>query len=214
MKHIIPIVALVYAAILLAGCSQLKEKEQDMNSPLAKKLTRFAKAEITADVSTLSAGDRKALDKLIEAARLMDEMYLRQVWSANAILKNQLAQDSSPEGKLRYQMFMLNRGPWSGLDHDSAFVAGVPYPKPAGANYYPEDMTNEEFERWAAGLSKEDQEKARGFFYTVRRDENNTLKLVPYSVEYKQWLEPAAQLLREAADLTGNASLKQFLTTR
>ncbi len=214
MKLLFSISALACAVMLMAGCSQPKEKEQDMDSPLATKLNRFAKAEITADVAQLSADDRKALDKLIEASRLMDEIYLRQVWSANAMLKGQLAQDSSPEGKLVYRMFMLNKGPWSGLDHDSAFVTGAPYPKPAGANYYPEDMTKEEFEAWEKGLSKADQEKARGFFYTVRRDENKKLKLVPYNEEYKQWLEPAAKLLREASELTDNASLKAFLTKR
>ncbi len=185
-----------------------------MESPLTAKLKRFAPTEITADVSKLSEGDRKALDKLIEASRLMDEIYLRQVWSANALLKEQLGRETSAEGKARYAMFMLNKGPWSGLDHDSAFVEGVPQPKPAGANYYPEDMTKEEFEKWLASLSPADQEKARGFFYTIRRGEDKKLKLVPYSVEYKRWLEPATKLLREAAELTDNVSLKTFLTKR
>ncbi len=192
-----------------------------MESPLAAKLKRFAPTEITADVAKLSAGDRQALDKLIEASRLMDEMYLRQVWTGNAALKEKLgaeaspkAGNASPEGKLRYQMFMLNKSPWSGLDHDSAFIEGAPYPKPAGANYYPEDMTKEEFEAWVATLSAKDQEKAKGFFYTVRRGEDKKLKLVPFNEEYKQWLEPAAKLLREAAELTDNKSLKSFLTKR
>ncbi len=185
-----------------------------MESPLAAKLERFAPTEITADVSKLSEEDRKALDKLIEASRLMDQIYLRQVWSANALLKEQLARETSPEGKARYAMFMLNKSPWSGLDHDSAFVPGVPQPKPAGANFYPEDMTKEEFEQWVASLPVAEQEKAKGFFYTIRRGDDKKLRLVPYSEEYKQWLEPAAKLLRDAAELTGNTSLKNFLTRR
>lgn len=210
LSLVVPLVACTFTLII--GCS--KPQDTTMESPLAAKLNRFAPTEITADVSQLSAGDRQALDKLIEASRLMDEVYLRQVWSGNVALKEQLAADTSAEGKLRYQMFMLNKGPWSGLDHDSAFVEGVPYPKPAGANFYPEDMTKEEFEEWVGTLSKKDQEKARGFFYTIRRDENGKLKLVPYSDEYRRWLEPAADLLREAAALTDNESLKNFLTKR
>lgn len=185
-----------------------------MESPLATKLKRFAPTDISADISRLSAGDRQALEKLIHASRLMDEMYLRQVWSGNVALKERLAADTSEEGTLRYRMFMLNKAPWSALDHDSAFVDGVPSPKPAGANYYPEDMTKDEFEQWVTTLSKADQEKARGFFHTIRRDATGKLQLVPYNEEYRQWLEPAATLLREAAALTDNASLKKFLTTR
>lgn len=205
---------LMCGLLLASGCSGPKKDSIDMNShPLGRKILRFAPAEITADASRLSEGDRKALDKLILASRLMDEIFLRQAWSANPLLKEQLARDTTPEGQLRYKLFMINKGPWSALDHDSAFVEGVP-PKPPGANYYPEDMTKEEFEAWAATLPADEQAKARGFFYVLRRDEASGLLLVPYSTEYRTWLEPAAELLREAADLTDNASLKSFLTKR
>jgi hypothetical protein len=182
---------------------------------LTTRLNRFAPTEISVDVSRLSPGDRQALEKLIRASRLMDEIFLRQVWSGNAALRERLAADTSTEeGRLRYRMFLLNKSPWSALDHDSAFIEGVPARKPAGANYYPEDMTKEEFEAWVSTLPPHDQEKARGFFYTIRRDRNRNLMLVPYSEEYRQWLEPAAALLREAASLTDNASLKTFLNKR
>ncbi len=206
---------LLFALVPLGGCTKPKQgsNQMDNDSPLTGKLKRFAPTEITADVSKLSAGDRAALDKLIQAARLMDEMYLRQVWSANTMMKDKLAKETSEEGKARNAMFMLNKSPWSALDHDSAFVPGAPK-RPAGANYYPEDITKEEFEAWVSTLSASDQERARGFFYTVRRDEQNKLTLVPYNEEYKQWLEPAAKLLREAAELTDNASLKNYLTKR
>jgi hypothetical protein len=206
---------LLFALAPLGGCTKPKQESKKIvnESPLALKLKRFAPTEITADASKLSAGDRQALDKLIQAARLMDEMYLRQVWSGNATLKEKLAADTSPAGSEVYRMFMLNKSPWSALDHDSAFVPGVPK-RPAGASYYPDDMTKEEFEQWVTTLSAADQEKAKGFFYTVRRVDDKKLKLVPFNEEYKQWLEPAAKLLREAADLTDNASLKSYLTKR
>jgi hypothetical protein len=199
--------------LLLTSCAQQQQEPKEMESSLKAKLNRFAPTDITADVAKLSAGDRQALDKLIHAARMMDEIYLRQVWSGNGALKEQLSADTSPAGSDVFQMFMLNKSPWSALDHDSTFVPGVPK-RPPGANYYPEDMTKEEFNNWLATLSASDQEKAKGFFYTVRRGTDRKLMLVPFSEEYKQWLEPAARLLREAAELTEHPSLKNYLTKR
>lgn len=204
---------LAWVLALTAGCSSPK-KDSARESLMHAQLNRFAPVDISADISSLSAGDRKALEKLIHAARLMDEIYLRQVWSGNAALRDALAADTTAEGKLRYRLFLLNKSPWSALDHDSAFIEGVPPRKPLGANYYPEDMTKQEFETWVATLPPKEQENARGFFYTVRRDANGALKLVPYSEEYRRWLEPAAALLREAAAFTDNASLKAFLSKR
>jgi hypothetical protein len=204
---------LVGVILLLASCAQQQQEPKEMELPLKAKLKRFAPTDITADVAKLSAGDRQALGKLIHAARMMDEIYLRQVWSGNAALKEQLSADTSPAGSEVFQMFMLNKSPWSALDHDSAFVPGVPK-RPPGANYYPEDMTKEEFHNWLATLSAADQEKAKGFFYTVRRGTERKLMLVPFSDEYKQWLEPAARLLREAAELTEHPALKDYLTKR
>jgi len=90
----------------------------------------------------------------------------------------------------------------------------VPAKKPAGANFYPEDMTKEEFEKWAKTLYPESRASAEGFFTVVRRDAAKKLMLVPYSQEYKTDLDRAGKLMRDAASLTDNASLKKFLTTR
>jgi hypothetical protein len=104
-------------------------------------------------------------------------------------------------------------GPWSRLDDKEPFIEGVPA-KPEGANYYPEDMTKAEFESWVEGLSESDKQKATGFFHLIRRGADKKLTLVPYSEAYKEYLVPAAALLREAAALTTNASLKNFLEKR
>ena len=181
---------------------------------LALKIKRFVRTDIKGDVSRLSPGDKKALARLVEAAQLMDKIYIRQVWSGNEALQKKLQADKSPQGKERLHFFAMNMSPWSKIDHDEAFIKGAPVPRPPQANYYPDDMTKEEFNSWVATLSEEDQAKARGFFYTIRRDATSKLKLVPYSEEYKEFLEPAAKLLREAAALTDNASLKSFLSKR
>jgi hypothetical protein len=183
-------------------------------TPLAAKIRRFAPTVITADVSRLSPGDRRALSKIIEAARLLNPLFLRQVWSGNEALLKKLEGDKTAAGRERLHYFRINNGPWSRLDGDEPFVEGVPKEKPAGANYYPEGMTKEEFNAWSQALPLEARERALGFFYTIRRDASGKLKVVPYSQEYKEFLVPAAKLLREAAALTTNETLRKFLNLR
>jgi len=89
-----------------------------------------------------------------------------------------------------------------------------PHTNLQGQNFYPEDMTKDEFESWVKTLPEQEKAQALGFFTVIRRDANKKFKLVPYSQEYKSDLAQAAELLNEAAALTDNASLKKFLTTR
>jgi hypothetical protein len=174
---------------------------------------RFAPAPLEVDISSLSAGDKKALAKLIEAGRIVNHLFMQQFWSGDLALYDKLQLDKSALGKARLHYFWINKGPWSEIDEHKAFLPGVPAKKPAGANFYPEDMTREEFESWVKA-HPDQKEQAEGFFTVVRRDANKQTKLVPYSVEYKADLSHAARLLKEAAALTDNASLKKFLTTR
>jgi hypothetical protein len=183
------------------------------DNSLADKIRRFAPTIMTANTSSLSANDARALQKIIAAAKIYDALYLRQIWSGNESLLARLQADKSVLGRQRLHYFMINKGPWSQLDDNEPFIAGVPK-RPPTANFYPEDMTKEEFNSWSNSLSAEDKEKATGYFYTIRRDANLKLKSVPYSEEYREFLEPAAKLLREAATLTSNATLKDFLNKR
>jgi hypothetical protein len=187
---------------------------QQKNMTLKEKIKRFAPTEIKGDVSKLSNGDRKALTKLIEAAKLMDSIYLRQVWSGNIDLLHKLQAAKSSKGKEFLRYFTINMSPWSGIDHQEPFIEGVPNPRPPGANFYPDDMTKEEFTKWLEKLPEAEQKKATGFFYTIRRDDRGKLSNVPYSDEYRDLLEPAAKLLKEAAEFTDNGMLKTFLTKR
>lgn len=175
---------------------------------------RFAPAPLEVDLSGLSAGDKKALAKLIEAGRVVNHIFMQQFWSGNLALYQKLQLDKSALGKARLHYFWINKGPWSEIDEHKAFLPGVPTKKPVGANFYPEDMTKEEFEAWAKTLYPESKEAAEGFFTVIRRGTNKRLKMVPYSEEYKADLAKAAALLKQAAALTDNASLKKFLTTR
>jgi hypothetical protein len=207
---------LVLTACLLAGLAGCgpTQKETPVNTELTPKLRRFAPVTLKADTTRLSAGDRAALAKLIEAAALMDRIYLRQSWSGNEATLARLEADTSPEAQERLLYFRINMGPWSSLDDHRAFLEGVPAQKPAGATYYPEDMTKEEFAAWLAALPRAGQKEATGFFTVIRRKTDRELSAVPYSVEYKDLLAPAAKLLKEAAALTENASLRKFLELR
>ncbi len=204
---------ILLSGILVLSCTSQKDDEHAMNS-LAQKAARFTPATITGDVSRLSPGDQAALGKLMVAAGVMDTLYRRQVWSGNERLLKELGSDTSPLGKLRLAYWHINQSPWSGLDHHEPFIEGVPSPRPPGANFYPEDMTKEEFQTWLAGLPEVEQRKATGFFYTIRRNADRSLKVVPYNEEYSAELTRAAALLREAAGLTDNVSLRTFLLSR
>ena len=185
----------------------------DLNE-LNRMIARYAPAELRVDTSHLSPGDKQALAKLVEAAKVIDDIFVTQLWSGNAALKAQLEKDTSPLGKARLHYFMLNKGPWSDLDNHEAFLPGVPPKKPLGANFYPEDMTRDEFETWAFKLPKDQQENARGFFTVIRRGPDKKLIIVPYIQEYARGLNRAAALLNEAAAATSNPTLKQFLQLR
>lgn len=210
--------------LLLAGCivsspapvnSQARRASSSSElMELNAKIRRFAPTVITADTSSLSRGDRRALAKIIEAARLFDPLFLRQVWSGAPALKAKLEQDRTPLGRARLHYFNINDGPWSQLDDNVAFLEGVPQEKPPQAAHYPDDMTKEEFNQWVESLSEAEKQKATGFFYAIRRDAARKLRAVPYSEEYREYLEPAARLLREAAALTTNATLKSYLEKR
>src|SRR5829696_3229876 len=181
---------------------------------LARKIARFAPTTLTADTAKLTPKDRQALDKIITAAKLLDPLFLRQVWSGNEVLEKKLQADKTPSGRERLHYFYINDGPWSRLDEKEPFIEGVPHEKPLNASYYPDDMTKDEFNSWVQGLSEADKQKATGFFHLVRRGPDKKLMLVPYSEAYKEYLVPAAALLREAAALTTDATLKSFLSKR
>src|SRR5713226_4657574 len=180
---------------------------------LRKMAARFAPTEVTADLRALPDGERAALAKIVRAARLMDAIYLRQAWAGNGQLLLDLAQDSSPLGRARLQLFLIDKGPWSNLDHDAPFIPGVP-PRPEAANFYPPGATKEQMEKWQKSLSGAERDAATGFFTVIRRGTDGAFTIVPYSIEYQPELGEAARFLREAARRTQQPTLKRFLETR
>ena len=187
---------------------------------LHKMTKRFAPVELKADTSTLSAGDRKAIAKLVEAAKIVDVLQLRQRWAQNEALWAALRKDTTPLGKARLDYFWLNKGPWSIIDDHQSFlpaeVAGIAIPakKPEAGDFYPAGASKQALETWMNGLSAADKEQAQWFFTVIRGGADGQFKTVKYSDEYKPELEKLAALLKEAAAGTDNASLKKFLSLR
>jgi hypothetical protein len=222
---------IIMPAVLATAAGEPAVQESS-TMPSAAELTtmtaRFAPAPIRADVSALPQHERRALAKLVEAARLMDALFLRQVWAGNDAMLQDLGRSALVAARTpgvagsvealalplaRLHAFLINKGPWSRLDHDRVFVPGAP-DKPKGANFYPSGATKDDVQKWIASLAGEAKAQATGFFTTIRRTANGRFTAVPYSVEYQGELAQAADLLREAAELTSQPTLKKFLTSR
>ena len=173
----------------------------------------FAPVEVGADIASLPASERAALARIIDAARVMDALFLEQVWAGNPSLLLALQGDRSARGRAQLAFFLVNKGPWSRVEGNRAFVPGVP-PKPAGAAYYPPDATRDEVATWIDGLSGAEREAATGFFTVIRRGPDGSLRAVPYSMEHQGPLAVAAEHLRAAAGLTVEPTLARYLRAR
>jgi Peptidase family M49 len=190
---------------------------QDKAAPNVDQLkmmtARFAPVDLSADLNKLSANEQQALAKLVEAAKVMDTLFLRQVWAGNETMLLNLVQDTSDIGRTRLHYFLLNKGPWSRLDQNESFIPGAP-PKPEQANFYPADSTKQEVEDWLGTLQGAQKSFATGFYSTIRRNAEGKLIAVPYSFEYQGEVAQVARLLREAAALTTQPTLRTFLEKR
>lgn len=211
MRCSILAVAAAISCTLMPGASMA----EDLPNPdqLAALSKRFAPVEVKVDLSKLPAQERAALAKLVEASRYVDALFMRQRFAGNNALLFQLLSDESPAGRASLDYFLLNKGPWSELDEDRAFLPGVGA-KPPGANFYPADATREQIDSWMQGLPPAQKSEATGFFTTIRRGIDGKFVAVPYSLEYQGELMEMARLLREAAALTQQPTLKSFLQKR
>ncbi|MDI1251105.1 MAG: hypothetical protein PSV13_19745 [Lacunisphaera sp.] len=209
MRVIIPLLS----AVLLASAASATEAPLPNEAELRAMTARFDPITVKVDLSALPAGERTALAKMVEAAKIFDALYYRQVAPLNLTYLAQLVTDESPLGRARLHYFALNKGPWSRLDDHRAFLPGVG-PKPPGGSFYPQDTTREEIEAWIKSLPAAQQAEATGFFTTIRRNPAGGFMAVPYSVEYQSELTEAARLLNEAAAATTQPTLKSYLEKR
>ena len=160
----------------------------------------YSKVSLDVDLSSLSDRQKKMVSLLIDAGKITDDLFWRQVWGDKESL---LSNIDDPAAK---QFAEYNYGPWDRLDADKPFLAGF-NARPEGAQYYPKDMTKQEFESWQ-------QEGKDGLYSLVRRDDQGELSLVPYRIAYAKELNDIAQLLNQAAALSNNQEFADYLKLR
>jgi len=161
------------------------------------RLTIYHPVELKPDLSGLSENQREMLRLLIDAGKIMDALFWRQSYGDLASL---LA--SIDDAQVR-AFVELNYGPWDRLNGNEPFLGGY-VAKPPGAQFYPEDMTREEFEAW-------DNPDKRNPYSMVYRLDSGNLLLVPYSAAFREPLIQASGLLREAAGLAESDAFAEYL---
>ena len=215
---------LLGAGALAAGCSREKGPVTS-GSPgtagssglvfapdIRERLAKLPRTMIDYDRSLLDAKETQVVQKLIEASRYMNDIFLVQVSQSNPDLLQRLnaAGQGDPTARWASALFDVHKGPWDRLKENEPFIGKNR--KPPGAGFYPADMSKEEFEGWVE-KHPGDKDAFQGLFTIIRRQGQNLVAL-PYSKAYGSALEGAAKKLREAAALTGNASLRDYLTKR
>ena len=195
MKNYLFISMLILA--LITGCATDKTNTDD---PMKAKLAQFEEVTLSADLSWLSDNEREIIGILIDAADIMNDIYWTQAYGD----KDALLESIDSEYAKKYAL--IHYGPWDRLDDNKPFIEGVG-PKPPMAQFYPEDMTVEEFEAW-------DSPDKTSLYTLVRRDAEGNLITVPYSEAYAEQHQKAADLMLKAAELADEQGLKNYLNAR
>ncbi len=205
--HIITLTAFLFG---LAACGdpseedkteQLTGGETTATTSIDERLDKYTTVRLTADLRDLSGNRKEMIRLLIEAGKIMDELFWVEAYGEKwQEFLGQLPDD-------RYRRFArINYGPWDRLEANEPFVESMG-PKPAGANFYPADITKEEFE--SANLP----DKASLYTF-LRRDDDGILYTIPYHEKFADQVQRASDLLKQAAELAEDSGLKTYLTLR
>ena len=207
--------ATLTAAVVFAGCTAASPIVVPAPAPdptvtlpptITERLAKYTPVSLNPDTSSLTANEKRMVPLLIEAARATGEVFWMQAYGNRDSLLNSI---SDPATR---RFVVINVGPWGRLDNNAPFVTGVG-PKPQGANFYPRDMTREEFEA-ATRDSSARSDSLKSQYTMVRRDAAGRLTAIPYHMMFAAQHQRAAARLREAAALAEDAGLRQYLTLR
>lgn len=197
-------ILIVTAALFAWSCSnkeeEKKEEPKQEVSEMQALVNNYAVVDLKSDlVSELSDNQKQMLKKLIEVADIMEQVFWKEaIGEKEAFLSSIKDEDARKYAEINY-------GPWDRLDGNKAFIDGYGE-KPKGACFYPADMTDEEFQAL-------DENVRNGWYSVIRRNEDGSLKEVPYHEEYPELLK-AADLLDEAAELAEDEGFKKYLKLR
>jgi hypothetical protein len=181
-----------------------------MARTIEERIRQFSPTELSFDEDLLGETEKQVLKKLVKVAHYMGQIFLRQVSPRNPERLAQLERSERADDKTLLHYFRIMIGPWDRLEGHRPFMDVEE--KPLGAGFYPADLTKEEFEGWLA-RHPDDRESFTNYFTVIKR-QGDRLVAVPYSRAYREFLEPAARLLEETADLAENVSLSRFLKSR
>jgi hypothetical protein len=176
---------------------------------IARRMEKYVPASMPFDVRQYTPQEKELLRTMIEVSKMVDEIFWRQTYHNNISLRDQIVKTRSENDPVR-KFFFQQAGPFDRLDNNAPFL-DVP-PKPPTANFYPPDMTKEEFEKWIS----EHPEDKQAFLspYTVIRRNGSRLVAIPYHTEYKEFVTPMAEKLRHAATLTTSGDLRKYLLSK
>ncbi len=207
--------AVLFSVLALSACQRSEPTEQEPTAataalespdpapaaePKPSRYDIYATVRLTADLSHLSENQQKMIPLLIEASAIMDQLYWKQAYGDKSSL---LASIKDPAER---RFADINYGPWDRLAGDQPFMESAGE-KPLGAQFYPADMSKEEFEAWQ-------QPGKDGLYSIVTRDANGQLQLLPYSQAFASELKQAGDLLRQAAELAEDPEFANYLVMR
>lgn len=208
MKRALLLPGLIGIILISAGCGSKPTMQKESETYVTAELNKFAPVALESNLSSMASDEVDVLKLLVRAARIMDDIFLDQVYADNHRILNQLKK--GPANDPWFGLFTVMYGPWNRLDENHIFIGDKP--KPAGANYYPEDLTADDFHAWLEahpGMT----EAFESNFTMIRRD-GDGLKAVPYSEFFQERLKKAADYLNQAADITADKTLATFLRSR
>jgi hypothetical protein len=190
------VLVLLTIAGFLASCQGMESNEK---MSIDDRLDQYTEFTLTADVSSLSDNQKEIIKLLIDAGKAMDEVFWEEAYGNKQTLLNNISEKEQ-------EFAHINYGPWDRLNGNKPFIDDVG-PKPEGANFYPPDMTKEEFENW-------DSETKDDLYTLVRRTQDGGLTTIPYHEAFAEQHKLAADKLKEAAELADNEGLKKYLNLR
>jgi hypothetical protein len=204
MKKYTSAISFVFALMLFscnnAGSPTVANTKDSSQNYIEKNLAGYEKVRLTTDVSKLTEKEKRMIALFMQAAQIMDDLYWQQCFGNKDSLLNSVTDEKAK------QFIIMNYGPWDKLNNDTPFIAGVGT-KPAGAQFYPKDMTKEELEKSTVA-------DKHGLYSLIRRDSAGKLFSIPYHIAYKEPLQKASALLKQAADLAEDTGLKKYLELR
>ena len=210
MRRLVVVLFAVALSLHVFSCAQEQKNDEETIKMLKDKIAQFVPTEVKYDDSILDERQKIVVEKLYQAAKVMDEIFCDQVYAKNKEIRAKLEKSKSAVDAATLEYFNIMAGPFDRLNHNRPFYGEEM--KPLGANFYPADMTKSDFRDWIK--DHPDQEEAFTSEFTVIRKEGDALTAIPYSEYYKEPLSRAAKFMMEAADYADNPSLKKYLLSR